>query len=114
MISKCHNAGMSGKKVSAASASLPLVNRVSLASAFRHLGQSGPAGHRKGRLYPDLANSLVFLHLSGAACQHHLQPKPQLPQIRPENKRILGSTLVTLRLDLSKIYKHTLPFFFFS
>ncbi len=37
MTSKCHNVGMSGKKVSLASASLPLVNRVSLASALQHL-----------------------------------------------------------------------------
>ncbi len=97
MTSKCHNAGMSRKKVSVASASLPLVHRVSLTSAFRHLYQSGAAGHKKGRLFPALVNSLVFLHLSGAACQHHLQPKPQLPQIRPEHKRILGSTLPRLK-----------------
>ncbi len=47
MTSKCHTAGMSGKKVSVASASLPLVHRVSLASAFQNLYQSGAAGHRK-------------------------------------------------------------------
>jgi hypothetical protein len=99
-MSECLNAGMSGKKVGAASASLTLVNRVSLTSAFRHLDQPGAVGHRKVSFCPALANSLVFLHLCGAACQHHLQPKPQLPQIRPEKKRILGSTLVTLCLGV--------------
>jgi hypothetical protein len=37
MTSKCHNAGMYGKKVSVASTALPLVHRVSLASALQHL-----------------------------------------------------------------------------